>query len=75
MTMTVEYERRYTGVRGKRAHLLHPSEFGRRGHTPRALCGAWAWDAGSWFGSGNQSEYEHAAALPTCKTCERKAQA
>lgn len=64
------HDRVYTGPRGKVAHLIPGSS---PGYVSRALCGLWAWARSDWKGTGNQTEYDHAAALPLCQTCERKA--
>lgn len=66
-------ERRYTGPRGKVAHLLPPRALAD-GYVASALCGLWAWHHSAWRGTGSQDEYDRAESLPTCKTCERKAQ-
>jgi hypothetical protein len=62
-------DRVYTGPRGKVAHLIPASA---AGYVSRAACGLWAWSRSNWRGTGNQTEYDRAASLPLCKTCERK---
>ncbi len=34
-----------------------------------AVCGVYALPASEWRGTGNQNEYEQAAALPKCRRC------
>ena len=70
--MTALYERRYTSPTAQSVHLLPPFEFATPDRTPTALCGKWMWTASDWFGSGSQSEYDRAAALPVCKTCAKR---
>lgn len=50
---------------GKVSHALPAGE-------PRfsAECGTYTWDF--WYGTGNQIEYDKAAALPKCKKCARR---
>lgn len=63
-------DRVYTGPRGKVAHLIGG---GAPGFVSAAVCGLWAWSRSDWRGLGTQDEYDRAASLPLCKSCERKA--
>lgn len=71
MTLSEPPVRRYTAW-GKVAHLLpFTTDFSAAPYT-QAACGVspiWPW---AWYGSGSQDEHDKAAALPLCKTCERK---
>jgi hypothetical protein len=63
-----------------RVHMLH----GKTIHlvladtalsgSPRALCRARPYLGRSWFGTGDQLEYEKAAALPVCGKCQAVAE-
>ncbi len=63
-----EFTRVYASNRAQKAHLV------RHSGEPNALCGRYA-DWWGFLGTGSQLEYEHAAILPTCADCQRKATA
>lgn len=55
----------YTRLYLKRGHVSHAVR--RADGQITAECGVWT--LGWWYGTGNQDEYEKAAALPECKRC------
>lgn len=55
-----EYNRVYTQY-GKAAHYTEQGTV--------TLCRIWDLDTTGFLGTGSQLEYEHASALPLCKTC------
>jgi hypothetical protein len=57
---------------GKMTHLLPPGDRPSVGY-PVALCRRPPPLFTSWLGTGSQAEYDHAAALPACPRCERRA--
>ena len=67
MSYTDEYTRVYRAW-GHLAHLLPPSE-----EYPESLCGIRSTLGRTWFGTGNQDEYDRAAALQLCGKCEAAA--
>jgi hypothetical protein len=54
------------------AHLV-PADAPVSG-APRALCRIRPYKEKPWFGTGNQREYEKAAALPVCGRCQAAAE-
>lgn len=60
-----DFDRMYVH-HGTRAHLIRRTMYGER----VAACGLYPWPA-EFLGTGDQTEYEHAEHLPTCRHCER----
>lgn len=55
----------------KTAHLVFPDT--TPSAAPRALCQIRPYMGRSWFGTGDQAEYEKASALPLCARCKTAA--
>ena len=64
------YTRVYTSAAARVAHLRPDWRGG-----DRVLCPAESRLLVGWLGTGSQEEYDRAAALPTCKRCEKIAEA
>lgn len=60
------YTRVYTSAAARVAHLKPDWRGG-----DAVLCPAESQLFVGWLGTGSQAEYERAAALPTCKRCEK----
>lgn len=60
--MMYDQEWRYLPYGRVRHALIHSNE-------ARAYCGAVAYPASDWRGTGNQDEYERVAGLPMCADC------
>jgi hypothetical protein len=69
----INYGRFYTPG-GTVAHLIEDRQWDDGGSLyatesyPRAACGWWGQHS-YWRGTGSQTEYDKAAALPTCRKC------
>lgn len=56
---------------GRKTHLVRPSD-SLNGFYPDAICGLQSDPFSPFFGTGDQKEYDRAASLPLCKSCEKR---